>query len=99
MAKNKIDGEVVDYPRVTVTWADHYSDYEQGYSLEDIEKLVKTPCIRKSTGYLLPTKNKRQIAIAGTIDDDNTFCEIFICMKKAIIEIEYLNPLGKLDQS
>lgn len=81
----------LDCPRVTVTWADHYSDYNQGYSIEDIQKMVATPCIRKTTGYLLPIKSKRQIAIAGTIEDNGTASEIFICMKKAIISIEYLD--------
>ena len=86
------NNEWLDCPRVTVTWADHYSEYDQGYSMEDIKKLVATPCIRKTTGYLLPVTNRRQIAIAGTIEEDGTVSEIFICMKRAIISTEYLDP-------
>lgn len=97
MKKTKQDW--IDAPRVTVTWADHYSEYEQGFSLEDVEKMIKTPCIRKSTGYLLPIKDRRQIAIAGTIEEDETVSEIFICMKKAIIEIEYLDRKESVDPS
>lgn len=78
-------------PRVTVTWADHWSDYEDGFSMEDIQEMVAKPCIRKTTGHLLPVSSKRQIAIAGTIEEDGTVSEVFICMKKAIINIEYLD--------
>ena len=82
----------VKCPRVTVTWADHYSEYEQGFTLDKVKKMVETLCIRKTTGYLLPVGNRRQIAIAGTIEDDGTVSEIFICMKKAVMNMEYLAP-------
>lgn len=90
MKKNE-ENSWIDCPRITVTWADHYSEFEQGWSLEEIAKLVAKPCIRKTTGYLLPVSSKRQIAVAGTIEEDGTASEIFVCMKKVIIAIEYLD--------
>ena len=76
----------VPYPLVVVEWADHYSNYEDGFSQDDITKMLNKLCIRKTVGYLVG-ENKRQIAIAGTAEEDGTFSEVFICMKKAIISI------------
>lgn len=74
-----------EFPYVEITWADHYSEFKDGFSMEELQKMVETPCIRKSVGYLV-ADSKRQIAIAGTIEDDGTCSEIFVCMKKAIIK-------------
>jgi len=79
--KKKINHE---YPLISITWADHYSEFDDGFTLDEIKKLLDTPCIRETGGYLVG-ENKRQIAIAGTIEEDGTMSEVFICMKKAII--------------
>lgn len=76
------------FPEVTVTWADHWSDYGQGFSIEDVEEKLRDYCIRKTKGWLIG-QNKRQIAVAGTIEEDGTVSEFFVCMKKAIIKLEY----------
>jgi len=75
------------FPDIEVEWMDHYSEFEQGLSIDDVKKMVATPAIRVSKGYLVH-EGKRQIAIAGTIDYEDgeyTFCEVFVCMKKAIL--------------
>lgn len=73
-----------DKPLIEVVWADHYSDFEDGFNDEDIQKLIAKPAIRKSSGYLVG-ENRRQIAIAGTVEEDGTYSEVFVCMKKCII--------------
>ncbi len=75
------------FPHIIVEWMDHYSEFEQGFSLEDVQKMVKTPAIRQTAGFLVH-EGQRQIAIAGTIDFEDgeySFCEVFVCMKKAIV--------------
>lgn len=77
------------YPVVTVHWADHYSVFDQGQSESEVEHLVDTPCIRITTGHLIK-ESRRQIAIASTVDEDEsgtvTFTEVFVCMKRAILK-------------
>jgi hypothetical protein len=75
------------FPRATLTWADHFSDFEDGYSIEDIEKMMKKPAIRETSGYLVG-ENKRMVALAGTIEEDGTCSEIFLCMRKCILDME-----------
>jgi len=75
------------FPIITVEWADHYSEFDQGMSIDDVQKMVDTPAVRKTTGHLI-CEGKRQLAVASTIDFEDgkySFCEVFICMKKAII--------------
>ena len=75
------------FPDITVEWMDHYSEFEQGYSMDDVIKMVRTPAIRKTKGFLI-YEGQRQIAIAGTIDFEEgeySFCEVFVCMKRAIV--------------
>jgi len=73
-----------DYPLVEIVWADHFSEFEDGYNLEQLLRLIKAPSIRKTVGYLA-AENSRMVAIAGTIEEDGTFSEVFCCMKKCII--------------
>ena len=76
-----------DCPFVEVTWADHYSDFEDGFSPEQIEKMLKKPAIRKTAGYLVG-ESKRMIAVAGTLEEDGTCSEVFLCMRKCVIKLE-----------
>ena len=47
------------FPRATVTWADHFSDFEDGFSLEDIMEMMKKPSIRETSGYLVGSNKRR----------------------------------------
>lgn len=73
-----------EFPRIEVVWADHYSNFEDGFTIAKIKEMLEDICIRKTSGYLVG-ENRRQLALASTIEDDGTVSEIFICMKKAII--------------
>lgn len=73
-----------DFPLIEVEWADHYSEFDDGHTLDEVIEMVNTPCVRQSSGYLI-AENKRQIAIAGTVEEDGTYSEIFVCMKRSIL--------------
>lgn len=84
MAKSREEEAFGEFPKIEVTWADHYSNFEDGFTIDQIQQMLKKLCIRKTSGYLVG-EDRRQLAIASTIEDDGTASELFICMKKAII--------------
>ena len=75
--------------KVNVVWADHFStDPHTGYDLEEISNLSK-PCIRETPGFFILEK-RQTITIADTKEDDGTFTELTVFMKKSVIRIEEL---------
>lgn len=77
------------YPKMTVQWADHHmTETNQEITPEEIQDYME-PCIRETTGYLV-CETRRTIALAGTIEENGSFCDVNILMKRAIIHKEML---------
>lgn len=81
------------FPRVTVTWADHYTEYED-VDLDHIKEMVQNPYIGEYTGYLV-AQSKRVIAIVSNVWDDESLSTPMYIMKKSIINLEYLSGSKK----
>lgn len=77
------------FPRITVTWADHHiTPTNEVISLEELQSYLE-PSVRETTGYLV-AETRRVLAVAGTVEDDGSFCEVNVLMKKAVLRKEIL---------
>ena len=81
------------HKRLSVTWADHYSDFSQGKTIEEVRELVSKTCVRETIGYLIH-ETKDQLAMASTLDHNGDgsyhYSEIFVCIKSNIISRQVL---------
>lgn len=73
-----------DYPLITVRWYDHWcTPSNTSYELEEVKRMARR-VIRETSGYLIH-EDRYVIAVAGTIEEDETICEINYFMKRAIL--------------
>ncbi|MGD9381294.1 MAG: hypothetical protein PVI03_02520 [Candidatus Thorarchaeota archaeon] len=73
----------MEYPTITVRWADHWC--ERGdFDVKDIEENVKSPYVGEFTGKLV-AESKQMIAIVSNVWEDGTVSDPMYIMKRAII--------------
>lgn len=77
------------YPKITVTWADHHATpINEEITPDSIHDWME-PSIRETTGYLV-CETKRTLAVAGTIEENGSFCDVTVLMKRAVLNLEKL---------
>ncbi len=73
-----------DYKLITVRWYDHWcTGANDSYTVEEVKAMARR-VVRETSGYLI-YEDRFLIGVAGTVEEDETLCEINWFMKRAIL--------------